>query len=514
MLRSGLREVGPVFYVSLLVSALFVLWGVIFPDNLEAVTSTVLDYVIVSFGWVFLIAAFSFLVFVVFLASRRYGKIRLGHDEDRPEFGRASWYAMLLSAGMGIGLVFFGVGEPVSHLAEPPFGMAPAGTEEAGSLGMRYAFFHWGLHPWAIYAVVALAIAYFKFRKEKRGLVSSAFYPLLGDRVEGPLGKAIDVLAIFATLFGVATSLGLGALQINSGLDYLFGIPDTETVSILIIAGGAVLFMISAATGLERGILFLSRTNMVLAGGLLLFLLAMGPTVLMINTFTETLGSYLGNLIPMSFRAGAFGDGEWLSSWTLFYWAWWISWAPFVGSFIARISRGRTIREFVVGVLLVPTVLSFLWFSVLGGAALDLALFGETQDVVTAVEEDVAAGLFATLGAFPLGFVMSVLALFLISTFFVTSADSASFVLGSLSSKGTPRPRAVVKLIWGALAASVASMLLLSGGLEAMQRAAILAAVPFTVIMVGLCVSLYKSLAEEPKAFAPKRQPPGETTGR
>jgi glycine betaine transporter len=492
-----------VFYVALAISLVFVLWGAFFPENLSSVTSAVLGYVVASFGWVFLVATLAFLVFVVFLAFSRYGSIRLGKDDDRPEFRTISWFAMLFSAGMGIGLVFFGVGEPISHFASPPFGMAEPESVEAARLGMQYSFFHWGLHPWAIYAVIAMAIAYFSFRKGRPVLISSAFYPLLGDRVDGPIGKSIDVLAILATLFGVATSLGLGALQINSGLSYLFEVPNTNTVAVVVIVVVTALFVISAVSGLNRGILYLSNTNMILAGGLLLFLLIVGPTVFMINSFVATLGNYMGAFIDMSFTSGAFErESEWLTSWTLFYWAWWISWAPFVGMFIARISKGRTIREFVAGVLLAPTLLSFIWFSVLGGAALNLDL-ARGQDIAAAVSEDVAVGLFATLGAFSLGFIMSVMAILLIGTFFITSADSASFVLGSLSSKGAYNPGAVVKVIWGSLAAAVAIVLLLSGGLSGVQTAAILAAVPFTLVMIGICVSLYKSLSEEP---VPARQ--------
>jgi choline/carnitine/betaine transport len=341
---------------------------VFFTDNLAAVASAVLGFLIADFGWVFILSTFAFLIFVVFLAFSRYGRIRLGGDDDRPEFRTVSWIAMMFSVGMGIGLMFFGVAEPVSHLATPPHGLAEAGSEEAARLAMQYSYFHWALHPWAIYAVVGLALAYSTFRKGRSNLISSAFYPILGDRVDGSVGRAIDILAIFATLFGTATSLGLGALQINGGLNYLSdSIPLSTGVAIGVIVTMTVLFILSAISGVHRGIQWLSNLNMVLAVLLVLFLLVVGPTIFILNTFTESLGAYASNLVTMSFRTAAFGEAEWLVAYTLFYWAWWISWTPFVGTFIARISKGRTIREFVLGVLLVPSVVTFVWFSVLGG---------------------------------------------------------------------------------------------------------------------------------------------------
>src|SRR5918997_123998 len=364
-----------VFGIAFVISAVFVLWGVFFTENLSVVASTILGFLIADLGWVFVLSTFAFLVFVVFLAFSRYGRIRLGGDDDRQEFKTVSWIAMMFSVGMGIGLMFFGVAEPISHLAAPPHGTATAGSTEAARVAMQYSYFHWALHPWAIYAVVGLALAYSTFRKGRRNLISSAFYPILGDRVDGPVGKAIDILAIFATLFGTATSLGLGALQINGGLSYLWGVPDSATVAITIIVAITLLFTISAVTGVHRGIKYLSEINMILAAVLLLFLLVVGPTVFILNTFTESLGAYVSNLVTMSFRTAASGDAEWLAACTLFYWAWWISWTPFVGMFIARISKGRTIREFVLGVLLVPSVVTFVWFAVLGGAAINLDFY-------------------------------------------------------------------------------------------------------------------------------------------
>ena len=491
-------QIGVVFYISAILSVVFVLWGVFFTENLSAVTSAVLGYALESFGWLYLIATTMFLVFAIFLAFSRLGKIRLGKDDERPEFGRLSWFAMLFAAGMGIGLVFWGVGEPVSHLITPPYGMAEPGSPEAARLSMRYSFFHWGLHPWAVYATIALALAYFNFRRGQGGLISSVFRPLLGDRVDGPIGKAIDILAILATLFGVAVSLGLGALQVNSGLNYLFQVPDSATVQVIIIAIITVCFMVSAVTGIGKGIRYLSNINLVLAACLLLFVFILGPTVFIINTFTQVTGSYLASVVPMSFEQNVFDqDSAWAQNWTLFYWATWIAWSPFVGAFIARISRGRTIREFVIAVLLVPSVVSFFWFSTLGGTAVNLVRSSASGEITSAVQQNVATALFVTFDQLPLALVTSLIAILLVSIFFITSADSASFVLGSMSTGGTLNPKTAVKLTWGAIIAAFAGVLLLAGGLDALQKVAIIAAIPFAFIMIAMCFSLYKGLSEE-----------------
>jgi glycine betaine transporter len=361
---------------------------------------------------------------------------------------------------------------------------------------MEYSYFHWAFHPWAMYAVLGLALAYFTFRKGMPNLISTAFYPILGERVNGPVGKTIDILAIFATLFGSATSLGLGALQINGGLNYLTGIPSTNGIAILVIAVLTLAFVLSAVSGVHRGIQWLSNTNMVLAVILVVFLFVVGPTVFILNTFTEALGGYLANLIPMSFRTAAFGDADWLASWTIFYWAWWISWAPFVGTFIARISRGRTIREFVVGVILVPSVVSFIWFAILGGTAINLELAG-TGNISEAVNEGLENALFSTLNQFPLAGLMSLIAIILVALFFVSGADAASVVMGMLSTRGNINPSRPVVVVWGTFTGAAAAICLLAGGLEGLQTAAILSAAPFVLIMVGLGYSLFKALRTE-----------------
>ncbi len=500
-------QIGPVFVISVVLSVLFVLWGGLFTENLSNTFTAVLNYVISTFGWVYLLAVSGFLVFVVYLAFSRYGRIKLGKDDDEPEFSTAGWLSMLFAAGVGLSFLFWGVAEPASHFGTPPYGMAKAGTTEAAEISLQYTFFHWGLHPWAVYAVVAMAIAYFNFRKGGGNLISATLRPIIGDRVEGPIGKAVDIFAIFAVLFGVATALGLGAVQLNGGLNYVFGVPSGENVQVIIIAILTVAFMISAATGIGKGILYLSLTNMVIAVILLFFILFVGPTVFLLNTFTQSIGQYLGAFAQMSFRAGAFTDSEWAQSWTLFYWAWWVSWAPFVGTFIARISRGRTIREFIFGVLFAPVAFSFLWFTVFGGSALFLDLY-QGGNIAQTAASDLPKSLFDTLTAFPLGAVTSILALVLVSVFFVTSADSATFVLSSMSTNGAVNPVTAVKLTWGVVIASFAAILLLTGGLSALQTATITAAVPFTIIMFGICFSLYKSLSEEVRepSGAPERR--------
>jgi glycine betaine transporter len=510
---SWLRGVDPiVFFTSGAISVAFVIWGAVFTDNLGTVASSTLDFLITQFGWMYLLAATSLLIFSILLAVSRYGTIRLGKDDDRPEFRTVSWIAMMFSAGMGIGLMFYGVAEPISHFSSPPPGSAPAGTDAAAQVAMQYTFFHWGLHPWAMYAVVGLALAYFAYRKGHGNLISSAFRPLLGDRVDGGLGKAIEILAIFATLFGSATSLGLGALQINDGLNFLWGIETSITLAIVVIGVLTVMFILSAVSGVEKGIQWLSNTNMVLAGLLALFILAVGPLVYIINTFIGSIGAYVWNIVPMSFRTGAFGGEDWIAGWTIFYWAWWISWAPFVGAFIARISKGRTIREFIVGVLLVPSGASFIWFSIFGGTAINLTRSG--ADITGAVEQSQAGALFATLEQFPLPEVTAFITVLLVVLFFVSGADAASIVLGTLSSQGDPEPARPVVIFWGTLTGAAAAVLLVAGGLTALQQAAIITAGPFTLVMIGLCWGLFRSLRTETLPGLPERRPVGASQAR
>jgi glycine betaine transporter len=499
-----LRVDAVVFSIAAGLVALFVVWGVVFTDSLASVTESVLTWLLDRFGWLFVLSAASFVAFAAYMGFSRYGTMRLGRDQDRPEFRTSSWVAMMFSAGMGIGLMFYGVAEPISHLAAPPLGRGEPGTPETAQLAMQYTFFHWALTPWAIYGVVGLALGYFCMRKGRPNLVSEAFRPLIGNRVEGPIGKGIDVLAIWATLFGSATSLGFGAAQINSGLNFLWDVSITNTLQVVIIVVLTVLFVLSATTGVEKGIQFLSNMNMLLAIVLLLFILVVGPSVFIAQTFTDALGAYLYNFIPMSLDSGAFGGGEWLNSWTIFYWAWWISWAPFVGTFLARISRGRTIREYLLGVILVPSGVSFVWFAILGGTALDLQLSRQADLISAAAKPEVA--LFTTLEQLPISTVTSLLVVILVSLFFVSGADAASVVMGTMSSRGGLEPTRPVVVVWGGLTGLAAAVLLIAGGLTALQQAAIIAAAPFVLIVLGMCVGLLKEMrAEAPVAVAQPR---------
>lgn len=451
------------------------------------------NFITSAFGWYYLLIVTGIVVFCLILILSPVGRIRLGKKDERPEYSTISWFAMLFSAGMGIGLVFWGAAEPLSHFAIDPATEEP-GTREAFIESMRFTFFHWGIHAWAVYGIVALALAYFQFRRGYPGLISATLRPLFGERMDGPLGTVIDVLAVFATVFGVATTLGFGAIQINGGLSYLFGIPISLPVQTIIIAIVTVLFMISAWSGLNKGIKYLSNANMVLAVLLLILVLAVGPTLLIMNMFTDSIGSYLQNLPRMSFRSAPLNSGqrEWINGWTIFYWAWWISWSPFVGIFIARVSRGRTIREFLIGVLILPALLSFFWFSVFGTTAIDVQQNG--MDLTGLLTEETLFGVFSQL---PLTWVTSIVALILIATFFITSADSATFVLGMQTTRGSLTPPNSVKLTWGILQAVIAVILLYANGLTALQNSLIIAALPFSFIILLMMVSLYKALSEE-----------------
>jgi glycine betaine transporter len=499
--RTGLPVDRVVFAVAASLAVAFVLWGAVAPEKMGDLTEKAMSWVTGSFGWLFILTSGAFVVFSAYLALSRYGNIKLGPDDSVPEFSKFSWVSMMFATGMGIGLMFYGVAEPLFHLNDPPMGMAEPGTPAAAQLAMEYSFFHWGFHPWAMYAVIGLSIGYFAYRKRQGCLVSGAFRPLLGNRVDRAPGKAIDVVAIFATLFGSATSLGLGALQITGGIDEVFGSGrDSKLLAVGVIAFLTACFVISAVSGIERGVKWLSNANAVAAGLLALFLFVVGPTVFILGTFTESLGGYLTNLPAMSFRDGVF-DAEvaspWLSSWTIFYWAWWISWTPFVGMFIARISKGRTIREFVVYVILVPSLVSFVWFSILGGSAFDLQL-NQGKDMGAVADAGLEGALFETLSSFPLGTIASALAVFLIAIFFVTGADSASIVMGMLSQNGCEHPRRRLTVFWGVATGAVAAVLLWAGGLEALQTLVILVAGPFMLILIAMCVSTLKSLREEP----------------
>jgi choline/carnitine/betaine transport len=489
-----------VFGVTSAIAVGFLVWGFVSTSSLANASGSALTWVMDNTGWLFVLTASGFVVFVLWLALGRYGNIPLGRDDEEPEFHGVSWVAMMFSAGMGIGLMFFGVAEPLTHFATPPPGTGPAGNAEAVQNAMATTLFHWTLHPWAIYAVVGLAISYGVYRKGRLQLISSAFEPLLGSRANGAWGKVIDMLAIFATLFGSAASLGLGALQIRSGLHIVAGLSETgNTVLIVIITVLTVAFVLSAVSGIARGIQWLSNINMVLALLLAVFVFVVGPTVFILNVLPTSIGSYLADLPMMSARTGAEGADvdTWLQSWTIFYWAWWISWTPFVGMFIARISRGRTIRQFVAGVLLVPSLVSLVWFAVFGGAAINVQQGG----VDLAGEGTIEAQLFSVLDQYPIAIIASVLVMVLVAIFFVSGADAASIVMGSLSERGTIKPSRGTVIFWGIAMGAVAAVMLLVGGEDALtglQTITIIAALPFVLVMVGMAVALVKDLRRDP----------------
>lgn len=473
---------------------LIVLWGIIAPSNMASVFDTMLAALTRNFGWFYLWVVLGMVLFAAYVAFSRYGQLRLGGEDDEPEFSIGSWFAMLFAAGMGIGLVFWGVAEPVSHYVTAPPGVSP-GTPEAANAAMRYVFFHWGIHPWAVYSVVALAIAFFQYRRGGNSLISTVTESLPWRPVRAMSGL-FNGLAVVATAFGVAASLGVGALQINSGLNAVFGLSISPTSQVAIIIVTAALFITSAVSGVEKGIKLLSNTNMCVAALLALAVFLLGPTVAIIDTFTNTLGSYASELFRMSLRATPFRDSSWVANWTIFYWAWWISWSPFVGLFIARVSRGRTIREFIIGTVLAPSLAAFVWFSIFGGTALYMEIWQHVP-LSEAVKADVATALFALFDAMPFGQLMSVVATLLVVVFFVTSGDSAVLVLGMMSRGGDPNPPARTKIIWGVLIAGIAISLLLAGGIDAVQTATILFALPFALVIVLMVIALWRALRED-----------------
>jgi glycine betaine transporter len=484
-----------VFFISLLLTLIFIIWGVFFTENLTKVTDTIYNGSIDYLGWVYLGATLFFVIFSIYLLFSKYGDIRLGKKTDRPDFNTASWLAMLFGAGMGIGIVYWGVAEPVTHYTTPPYGEAY--TVDAANTAMKYTFFHWGLDPWAIYTVIGLALAYFQYNQKLPAAISSAFHPILGDRIYGPIGKTIDILSVFATVFGIATSLGLGAMQVTAGMHDIFGLPNSLFVQLIVIAVATVIFTISINTGLDKGIQYLSNAAMILSFLIMLVILIVGPTITIIKVLFNTTGLYLSDFIHMSLRLKPFGKGEWIASWTLFYWAWWIAWAPFVGMFIARVSKGRTIREFVIGVLIVPTLGTCLWMSIFGGSALELVQKTGNHDLAKYITENVSLAIFTFFDYLPFSSLLSILGFAVVAIYYITVADTATFVLGMLSEGGTLNPSKKIKMTWGVIQSALAAVLLMAGGLNVLQTASIAAALPFALILIIMCFSLLKGLKSE-----------------
>ncbi|WP_010532184.1 BCCT family transporter [Lentibacillus jeotgali] len=484
----------PVFFVSAIIVTLLVLAGAIYTDAFNNVANTLFNFTTFNFGWLYLMAVFIFVLFLVVLSITKYGKLRLGPKDSRPEYPFFTWIGMLFSAGFGAGLVFWGVAEPMSHFFETPFSDIEAQTEEGARVAMGYAFFHWGVSQWSVFAVVGLIIAFLQFKKDKKGLISTAIAPVVGRN--RALGGTIDTLAVIATVMGVATSLGLGISQMNGGLKSVFGLPNSIWIQMVIAGVMLVIYLLSSSTGLNRGIKWLSNLNLGLCLLLLAFVFVAGPTVFILDTFVLGLGDYITNFVHYSLRLTPYSGETWVTEWTVFYWAWSTAWSPFVGAFVARVSRGRTIREFVFGVLVVPPAIACLWIAAFGGTAIYSDLFNGTK-IAEAVNADMTVALFQSFSGLPLPNVLSLLAIFLIFTFLVTSADSATYILGSMTSKGSLNPALTVKIVWGILITASAVVLLFAGGLNALQTASLTSALPFTVILLLIVVAFVRMVKKE-----------------
>ncbi|TBU79606.1 choline transporter [Pseudomonas daroniae] len=482
----------PVFFGSTFLIACLVIYSTVFKDNAQSVFGATQAWIIENASWVYILAVALILLFVVFLAVSRYGDIKLGPDHSEPEYNNTTWFSMLFCAGMGIGLMFFGVAEPVMHFIDPPVGDPQ--TVQAAKEAMKLTFFHWGLHAWAIYAIVALILAYFAYRHNLPLTLRSALYPLIGDRIYGPIGHAVDIFAVIGTVLGVATSLGYGVLQINTGLNHLYGLPTTTTVQIGLLICTMGLATISVVSGLDKGIRRLSELNMLLAVGLLLIVLMLGPTVFILQTFVQNTGGYLSEIVSKTFNLYAYEPTDWIGGWTLFYWGWWLSWSPFVGLFIARISRGRTIRQFISGVLVVPAGFTLLWMTVFGDTAIHMIMVDGITDLAEAVDKDSALALFAFLEHFPLSMILSQIAVLMIVVFFVTSADSGAMVVDMLASGGQDQTPVWQRIFWAVLMGVVAASLLLADGLKALQTATIASALPFVVALMASMWGLLRAL--------------------
>ncbi|SFI16208.1 BCCT family transporter [Modicisalibacter xianhensis] len=502
--------------MSLIVVGAFIVSAILFPDATTAVIDRGRTYVTYYFNWWYVGLASFFLFFLLCLAFSRYGSLKLGRSDDKPEFGYFTWFAMLYAAGQGIGIIFWSIAEPIMHLSQgTPFSSAVSNAE-AATVAMRLAYFHWGLNAWAIYCIVALALALMAYRYGKPLSIRYTLYPLFGEKVNGWVGNLIDIVAIFATLFGIATSLGLGVQQINSGLNSLWGVPVSSQIQVILIAVISVLALISVLTGLKRGIKILSEANMWLTFLILAFFFIFGPTRYIINGFFDSLGDYVQNLVPLSLYSGANlvadnAQGSWKDLWqgwwTIFYWGWWMSWSPFVGVFVARVSKGRTIREFIFGVVGVSSLLSFVWLSAYGGSAIYVELFGQ-GGISQVVSQDLSLALYATFDAVDAGTVGTLAAFFgtiLVATYFITSSDSGTLVLTTILSEGNPHPLARHRVFWGVIQGVIAAVLLLAGGtwaLSTLQTAAILSALPFSIIMLLMAYSIYRAVNEEVNQYS------------
>lgn len=492
-----------IFVTAVLVTLLLALWSMLFTEQVSAVFSMIFDFFTNQLGFTFVFFSLGVILVCVFVAVSPYGKIKLGDDDAVPEYSNISWFSMIFAAGMGIGLVFWSVAEPVSHFLVPPF--SDPASPEATTEALKYTFLHWGIHPWALYAAVALPMAYFHFRKKLPLLISSSFYPFLGEKaLKGGVSKGIDTFTVILILIGVATSFGLGALQIQSGLDFVFGLSGGTVMAIAIVIVCTVLFVLSSSAGVDKGMKLLSNTNTVIVFAVMLFVLFAGPTRYIFNLTLESIGAYLSGFISMSFFTDANGvvaehtGSNWVGAWTVFYWAWWITWTPFVGSFVAQISKGRTIRQFIFAILIVPTVMSCIWFGIMGGTGLNLELLSPgsiaPEDVV-----DTNSAVFRMLDHLPLSQIISVLVMLSLTVFFLTSADAGVQVVSTMSARGRVYNGKIVKIVWGAILGLLAIMFIITGGLSAVQSLSFAFSFPFMIIIVIMLIGFIKNLLKEEK---------------
>ena len=492
----------PVFLSSALLIIAFIIFGAFFNELANEVFGQAKAFISVRFGWFFIVVVNLALLMSIYLIFSKYGDIRLGYQTEEPEYNLLSWIGMLFSAGIGIGLLYWGTAEPLQHFMAPPIGEPE--TVAAAKQAMNISFLHYGLHVWAIYGMVALSLAYFHYRRGLPLAIRSTLYPLIGKKIYGPWGHTVDTLAVFGTMFGVVTTLGLGVLQINSGLETLFGIPNTITVQIILIAFITMLAGLSLMMGLDKGIKRLSDINIFLTIVLLSFVIFLGPTQFIINSFVENIGNYIHQVIPLGLWTESYvGEENWQSSWTIFYWAWWISWSPFVGVFIARISRGRTIREFILGVLLIPITILFLWFTAFGGSAVHMELMAAADPslaspgLVEAVKADYGSAIFKLMEFYPFAKAATLLIIVMIVLWFVTSSDSASFVIDMLTSGGDANPPKIQRLFWAGTEGVIAAVLLAAGGLGALQAASIVSGFPFAIVILVMLYALLRGLSRD-----------------
>jgi choline/glycine/proline betaine transport protein len=490
----GLDVNGPVFFTSAITIIIIIVLTLMFKEGAQEAFTATQDFVANSAGWFFILSVNIFLIFMIYLAFSKFGQLRIGGQSAKPEFKTLSWFAMLFSAGMGIGLLFWSISEPIYHFLSPP--MAEGGTAEAAKEAMKFTFLHWGFHAWAVYALVGLSLAYFTYSRGLPLTIRSIFYPFLGDKIYGRIGDAIDIFAVLATVFGLATSLGLGVQQIAAGLEHLFDIDSGVQTQVLLIVGITAVATVSVVLGVDKGVRVLSEWNMRIAVLFLLVVVILGPTIFIFQSFVQNTGNYLSGFLQVATWTESYTGSNWQNAWTVFYWGWWIAWSPFVGMFIARISKGRTVREFILGVLLVPSIVTFFWISAFGSSAVHQVLLGDNT-IANAVNDNVATALFVFLEDYPFAFILNVIAIILIAGFFVTSSDSGSLVVDNLTSGGKIDAPVGQRIFWALAEGAVAAVLLIGGGLQALQTATIVTGLPFAIILIVMCFSLYKGLDED-----------------